>query len=86
MDSACIFLKDPGKTELIPMVEAGYFTTSQAEATSVDRSQLSRYAASGRMQRVRRGIYRLTHFPRTRFEDLFIVAQICPTQIGSLRG
>jgi predicted transcriptional regulator of viral defense system len=29
-------------------------------------------AAAGRLQRVRRGVYRLTHFPRSRYEDLFI--------------
>lgn len=52
--------------------QAGYFTTAQAEAAGVDRPRLSRYTASGRLQRVRRGLYRLTHFPHSRFEDLFI--------------
>jgi len=52
--------------------QAGYFTTSQAEAVGVDRPRLSRFAVAGRVQRVRRGVYRLTHFPRSRHEDLFI--------------
>jgi len=56
----------------IAEAQAGYFTTRQAEAAGVDRPRLSRFTAAGRMQRVRRGVYRLTHFPRTRHEDLFI--------------
>lgn len=60
------------KLYLIAEAQAGYFTTRQAEDASVDRSQLSRYARAGRVQRVRHGVYRLTHFPRSRHEDLFI--------------
>ncbi|PKO20231.1 MAG: hypothetical protein CVU38_21235 [Chloroflexi bacterium HGW-Chloroflexi-1] len=56
----------------IAEAQAGYFTTGQAEAAGVDRPCLSRYAAAGRLQRVRRGVYRLIHFPRSRREDLFI--------------
>lgn len=56
----------------IAEAQAGYFTTRQAEDAGVDRSQLSRYAAAGRVQRARHGVYRLTHFPRSRHEDLFI--------------
>lgn len=56
----------------IAEAQAGYFTSGQAEAAGVDRPRLSRFAATGRLQRVRRGVYRLTHFPRTRHEDLFI--------------
>jgi predicted transcriptional regulator of viral defense system len=59
---------------LYPIAEAqaGYFTTHQAEAADVSRVRLSRYAGSGRVQRVRRGVYRLAYFPRSRYEDLFI--------------
>ena len=53
--------------------QAGYFTTSQAEAAGVDRPRLSRFAAAGRVQRVRRWIHRPQHFPRSRHEDLFMV-------------
>ena len=56
----------------IAEAQAGYFTTGQAEAAGVDRPRLSRFTAAGRLQRVRRGVYRLTHFPRSRYEDLFI--------------
>ena len=60
--------------KLYPIAEAqaGYFTTGQAEDAGVDRPRLSRYAAAGCLQRARRGVYRLTHFPRSRHEDLFI--------------
>lgn len=56
----------------IAEAQAGYFTTAQAVAAGVDRPRLSRFAAAGRLQRLRRGVYRLTHFPRSRHEDLFI--------------
>ena len=56
----------------IAEAQAGYFTTRQAEGAGVDRSQLSRFAAAGRVQRARHGVYRLTHFPSSRHEDLFI--------------
>ena len=46
----------------IAEAQAGYFTTRQAEDAGVDRSQLSRYAAAGRVQRARHGVYRLTIF------------------------
>jgi predicted transcriptional regulator of viral defense system len=52
--------------------QAGYFTTAQAAAVGVDRGRLARYAADGRLERVRRGVYRLVPFPRTPHEDLFI--------------
>ncbi len=56
----------------IAEAQAGYFTTAQAVVAGVDRSCLSRFAAAGRLQRLRRGVYRLSHFPRSRHEDLFI--------------
>lgn len=56
----------------IAEAQAGYFSTRQAEAAGVGRPRLSRFAASGRLQRVRHGVYRLAHFPHSRHEDLFI--------------
>ncbi len=56
----------------IAEAQAGYFTTAQAVAAGIDRPRLSRFAAAGRLQRLRRGVYRLSHFPRSRHEDLFI--------------
>lgn len=52
--------------------QAGYFTTAQAAAVGVDRKRLARYAVAGRLERIRRSIYRLVPFPRSPHEDLFI--------------
>lgn len=52
--------------------QAGYFTTAQAAAVSVDRRRLAYHATAGRLQRIRHGIYRLVQFPHSRYEDLFI--------------
>jgi predicted transcriptional regulator of viral defense system len=56
----------------IAEAQAGYFTTAQAQALGIARAQLSRYAAAGKLERCRHGIYRLTPFPRMPHEDLFI--------------
>lgn len=55
--------------------QAGYFTTAQAAAASVDRRRLAYHATAGRLQRIRHGIYRLVQFPHSRYEDLFIAAR-----------
>ena len=56
----------------IAEAQAGYFTTAQAVAMGVDRKRLARYAVAGRLERVRRGVYRLAPFPRSAHEDLFV--------------
>lgn len=56
----------------IAEAQAGYFTTAQAAAVGIDRKRLARYAATGRLERVRRSIYRLAPFPRSPHEDLFV--------------
>ena len=56
----------------IAEAQAGYFTTAQAVATGIDRKRLARYAVAGRLERVRRGVYRLAPFPRSAHEDLFV--------------
>jgi predicted transcriptional regulator of viral defense system len=51
--------------------QAGYFTTEQAVATGMDRSTLRHHARpGGRYERVRRGLYRLRHFPSTPHEHV----------------
>jgi predicted transcriptional regulator of viral defense system len=51
--------------------QAGHFTTAQALATGMDRSTLRHHARpGGRYQRVRRGLYRLRHFPSTPHEHV----------------
>lgn len=51
--------------------QAGYFTTQQAIDVGMDRSTLSRHARlGGRYVRVRRGLYRLRHFPSSPHEHV----------------
>lgn len=51
--------------------QAGYFTAQQAVAAGMDRSTLRHHARpGGRYERVRRGLYRLRHFPSSPYEHL----------------
>jgi predicted transcriptional regulator of viral defense system len=51
--------------------QAGYFTAGQALAAGMDRSTLRYHARpGGRYGRVRRGLYRLRHFPTTPHEHV----------------
>lgn len=52
--------------------QAGYFTSRDASEAGFSWERLSYYAKTGRHIRVARGIYRLTRFPASRFEDLFV--------------
>jgi predicted transcriptional regulator of viral defense system len=52
--------------------QAGFFTAGQALAAGMDRSTLQYHARpGGRYQRVRRGLYRLRHFPTGRFDHVY---------------
>lgn len=50
--------------------QAGLFALSQAEACGYSSQHLQKHLASKRIERVRRGIYRLTHFPAGEHEEL----------------
>jgi predicted transcriptional regulator of viral defense system len=51
--------------------QAGYFTAGQAIAAGMDRSTLRYHARpGGRYERVRRGLYRLRHFPSSPHEHV----------------
>lgn len=51
--------------------QAGYFTSAQAAEAGMDRSTLAYHARpGGRYVRMRRGLYRLRHFPTTPFEHV----------------
>ena len=52
--------------------QAGYFTTSQAESAGFSGERLSNTVKSGKYQRAALGMYRLTYFPASAHEDLFI--------------
>jgi len=51
--------------------QAGYFTAGDALAAGMDRSTLRYHARpGGRYERVRRGLYRLRHFPTSQHEEI----------------
>lgn len=51
--------------------QAGYFTAKQALEAGMDRSTLRHHARpGGRYERVRRGLYRLRHFPESAHEHV----------------
>lgn len=51
----------------------GLFSTSQAAAVGYSPQLLQKHLHAGRIERVRRGIYRLVHFPPGEHEDLAAV-------------
>jgi predicted transcriptional regulator of viral defense system len=52
--------------------QAGYFTTLQAQSVGYSRPTLAHNTKVGRFKRVAHGIYRLTQFPDSPYEDLFV--------------
>lgn len=56
----------------VAQAQAGYFTTRQA-ATAGYSPQLLAYLGDKKVMRVRRGIYRLVHFPASDHEDLVVL-------------
>jgi predicted transcriptional regulator of viral defense system len=52
--------------------QAGFFSAGQALAAGIDRSTLAHHARpAGRYERIRRGLYRLRHFPTGRFDHVY---------------
>jgi len=66
--------KKPDFNRLYQLAEAqaGYFTAKQAHDAGYSRERLSDLTTRDKFIRVQQGIYRLPHFPASRFEDLFI--------------
>ncbi len=59
-------MSDTAHDQLYEIAEqqAGYFTAGQADSAGIDRTTLRYHARpGGRFERVRRGLYRLRHFP-----------------------
>ena len=52
--------------------QGGHFTTVQAGAAGYSPQLLHKYLASRKFRRVRRGIYRIVHFPDADHEDLIV--------------
>jgi predicted transcriptional regulator of viral defense system len=66
-------MSDTAHDQLYEIAEqqAGYFTAGQAESAGIDRSTLRHHARpGGRFERVRRGLYRLRHFPSSPHEHV----------------
>jgi predicted transcriptional regulator of viral defense system len=53
--------------------QGGYVTTQQAQEAGYSLPLLTHHVKQGRLQRARRGIYRLTHYPAGENEDLIIL-------------
>ena len=51
----------------------GYFTTQQAADSGYSTQLLLKYINNGRINRIRRGIYRLVHFPAGEHEELTVI-------------
>lgn len=51
----------------------GYFTTAQAARSGYSRPLLHKHLAGGKIVRVRRGVYRVVHFPTSDREDLVVL-------------
>lgn len=57
----------------VAAAQDGIFTTAQAATAGYSSPLLAKYLKSGRIMRVRRGIYRLVHFPPGDHEDLVVL-------------
>ncbi len=56
--------------------QAGYFTTKQAERAEYSRKDLSALSKSGKFSRAAWGVYRITYFPASEYDDLFMAVLI----------
>lgn len=72
---------DWGELYSVAQSQSGYFTTGQAAAAGYSPQLLHKYIDNGKVVRVRRGIYRLVHFPISEYEDL-VVAWLWAEQTG----
>jgi predicted transcriptional regulator of viral defense system len=54
----------------IAVGQDGHFTTKQAADAGYSPQLLIKYLKNGRVTRVRRGVYRIVHFPAAEHEDL----------------
>ena len=61
--------------------QEGYFSTAQAREAGYSPQLLARHLGNGRMSRMRRGVYRLTHFPAGEHEE-FVVVWLWSERVG----
>ncbi len=65
----------------VASAQDGYFTTRQAADSGYSTQLLRKHVRAGRIRRVRRGIYRLVHFPAGEHDDL-VIAWLWSEQAG----
>ncbi|MCE9635656.1 MAG: type IV toxin-antitoxin system AbiEi family antitoxin domain-containing protein [Planctomycetes bacterium] len=65
----------------VASAQDGYFTTRQAADAGYSTQLLGKHTRAGRVLRVRRGIYRLVHFPAGEHDDL-VIAWLWSEQAG----
>ena len=65
----------------VATAQEGSFTPKQAAAAGYSPQLLIKHIRAGRISRMRRGIYRLVHFPAVEHEDL-IAAWLWSDQAG----
>lgn len=53
--------------------QSGYVTTRQAQEAGYSLPLLTHHVKQGRLERARRGVYRLTHFPAGEHEDYVVL-------------
>lgn len=53
--------------------QEGHFTTGQAAEAGYSAQLLAHYLNTGKMERIRRGVYRLVHFPAGDHEELAVL-------------
>jgi predicted transcriptional regulator of viral defense system len=63
---------DPDALYSVAEAQAGYFTTAQAGSSGYSRSLLTHHTDAGAFKRARTGVYRLSRFPASQWEDLFV--------------
>ncbi|REG31113.1 putative transcriptional regulator of viral defense system [Archangium gephyra] len=64
---------DWGQLYEIAAGQGGYVTTQQAQEAGYSLPLLTHHVKQGRLQRARRGVYRLTHYPAGEHEELIVL-------------
>jgi len=64
---------DWGRLYEIAAAQEGHFTTAQAAEAGYSPQLIAKHLNNGRMTRVRRGVYRLVHFPAGEHEDIVVI-------------
>ncbi len=77
---------DPDRLYEIAVAQAGCFTTRQAAEAGYSRPLLDHHVRGERFHRLRRGIYRLVHFPSGEDEDLVVAWLWSDRQVVASHG